>query len=435
MEDRNLDFTLLTRTVGNIPVISLVYSWIVDIMGMIMSFIFEITSSFGIFNIGVCIIIFTIVTRIIMFPLSYKQAKSQKMMSVVQPEIAAIQKKYQGKESDQKSAMMMQAEIKSVYEKYGVSMTGGCIQLIIQMPILFALYKVILNIPAYVGSVKIYFQNIVDAIGGASAIEAVNTFAHSSEALTNVITQSRIKDGIIATTDNIIDFLYHLNPAQWTDFTNNFSQFADAINNNYQYIEQMNNFLGINLATSPGAYGMLSIKAWIIPVLAGLSQYISTKIISSASGSAMMNDENNPTASTMKSMNIMMPIISVFFCFSFASGIGIYWIASSVIMGLQQYLLNKHFNKMNVDDLVKENLDKVNAKRAKKGLPPINEKSSQDNLKRLQERNERVQAALESKQAASKKRVSENDSYYVTNSIADRANMVQQYEERKSKKK
>lgn len=435
MEDRNLDFTLLTRTVGNIPVISLVYSWIVDIMGMIMSFIFEITSSFGIFNIGVCIIIFTIVTRIIMFPLSYKQAKSQKMMSVVQPEIAAIQKKYQGKESDQKSAMMMQAEIKSVYEKYGVSMTGGCIQLIIQMPILFALYKVILNIPAYVGSVKIYFQNIVDAIGGASAIEAVNTFAHSSEALANVITQSRIKDGIIATTDNIIDFLYHLNPAQWTDFTNNFSQFADAINNNYQYIEQMNNFLGINLATSPGAYGMLSIKAWIIPVLAGLSQYISTKIISSASGSAMMNDENNPTASTMKSMNIMMPIISVFFCFSFASGIGIYWIASSVIMGLQQYLLNKHFNKMNVDDLVKENLDKVNAKRAKKGLPPINEKSSQDNLKRLQERNERVQAALEAKQAASKKRVSENDSYYVTNSIADRANMVQQYEERKSKKK
>lgn len=435
MEDRNLDFTLLTRTVGNIPVISLVYSWIVDIMGMIMSFIFEITSSFGIFNIGVCIIIFTIVTRIIMFPLSYKQAKSQKMMSVVQPEIAAIQKKYQGKESDQKSAMMMQAEIKSVYEKYGVSMTGGCIQLIIQMPILFALYKVILNIPAYVGSVKIYFQNIVDAIGGASSIEAVNTFAHSSEALANVITQSRIKDGIIATTDNIIDFLYHLNPAQWTDFTNNFSQFADAINNNYQYIEQMNNFLGINLATSPGAYGMLSIKAWIIPVLAGLSQYISTKIISSASGSAMMNDENNPTASTMKSMNIMMPIISVFFCFSFASGIGIYWIASSVIMGLQQYLLNKHFNKMNVDDLVKENLDKVNAKRAKKGLPPINEKSSQDNLKRLQERNERVQAALEAKQAASKKRVSENDSYYVTNSIADRANMVQQYEERKSKKK
>ena len=90
---------------------------------------------------------------------------------------------------------------------------------------------------------------------------------------------------------------------------------------------------------------------------------------------------------------------------------------------------------MNVDDLVKENLDKVNAKRAKKGLPPINEKSSQDNLKRLQERNERVQAALEAKQAASKKRVSENDSYYVTNSIADRANMVQQYEERKSKKK
>lgn len=369
-----------------------------------------------------------------MFPLSYNQSKSQKLMSAVQPEIMAIQKKYQGK-TDQKSAMMMQAETKAVYEKYGVSMTGGCLQMFIQMPIIFALYKVILNIPAYVGAVKLYFEAIVDAIGGTSAIAAVNTFAHSSEELAKVITQSRIAGGDIVTTDHIIDFLYHLNPAQWVSFTDHFSSAADIIAQNYAHIEQLNSFLGINLASSPMSYGLLSPKAWIIPVLAGLSQFISSKLITGMSNNSAMNDENNPAAATMKSMTYMMPLMSVFFCFSFASGIGIYWVASSVLMGVQQFFLNKHFNKVDTDSLIKANIEKANAKRAKKGLPPINEKSTEENLKRMQEKNEKLQAALEAKEAASKKRVEANDQYYQSTSIADRANMVQQYENRKSKKK
>ena len=152
-------------------------------MGYIMDLIFKATSTLGWTNIGLCIILFTIVTRILIFPMSYNQGKSSRLMSALQPEIKAIQKKYAGRQ-DQQSMMLQQAEIKAVYEKYGVSMTGGCGQLIIQMPIIFALYRVILNIPAYVASVKIPFQNIVDAIGGDTAIDAVNNFAHSSEALT-----------------------------------------------------------------------------------------------------------------------------------------------------------------------------------------------------------------------------------------------------------
>lgn len=170
---------------------------IADLMGVIMDFIFRITSSFGFVNIGLCIILFTIATRIIMLPLSYKQSKSQKIMSALQPEITAIQKKYKGRENDQQAMMMQNAEIRAVYEKYGTSMTGGCVQLLIQMPIIFALYRVILNIPAYVPSVKEYFTNVVNAIAGAAggtqgAIDAVNQFAHSSEALTKLLTQARI---------------------------------------------------------------------------------------------------------------------------------------------------------------------------------------------------------------------------------------------------
>ncbi len=430
-----MNLLFLTRTVGNIPIISLVYSWLVDIMGAIMSLIFTITSQAGIFNIGICIILFTIITRILMFPLSYSQSKSQKMMSAVQPEILAIQKKYKGREGDQKAAMMMQAETRAVYEKYGVSMTGGCLNMVIQMPIIFALYKVILNIPAYVSSVKIYFENIVTAIGGTGAISAVNEFAHSTDELTKVITAARISGGQITTTDHIIDFLYHLNPAQWTSFTDTFSNAAETISENYVHIEQMNSFLGINLAASPMSYTLLSPKAWIIPVLAGLSQFISTKLISGMTPNAGVSDEENPTAATMKSMTYMMPLISVFFCFSFASGIGIYWIASSVLMGVQQFFLNKHFNKTDTKELIKKNIDKANAKRAKKGLPPINEKTTEENLKRMQEKNEKLQAALNAKEEATKKRLEQNEQYYASSSIADRANMVQQYENRKAKKK
>ena len=426
-----MEFVLLTRAGGSIPLISPLFSLIVSFMGWIMDMIFRVTSSFGIMNIGLCIIIFTIVTRIIMFPLSYKQAKSQKLMAVIQPEIMAIQAKYKGMEGDQQAMMRQQAEIKAVYERYGTSMTGGCLQLFIQMPIIFALYRVILNIPAYVSSVRVYFDNIVNAIGGESAIGAVNTFAHSTDELTKVVSLSRIAGGEIATTNHIIDFLYHLNPTQWEAFKNAFSSVADVITTNYVKIEQMNSFLGLNLASSPSSYGLTSIKAWVIPVLAGLSQYFSTKLIAAQTPNA--GGGNDQAAQTMKTMNLMMPLMSVFFCFSFASGIGVYWIASAVLMGVQQYFLNKHFAKMDTEQMLKENIEKTNAKRAKKGLPPINEQAAEQNLKKMQEKQARLDSIREEKEAASKEKMAKADEYYELTSIADRAKMVQQFEQKKKK--
>ena len=205
---------------------------IADLLGYIMDGIFYIMNTFGVVNIGVCIIIFTIVTRILMMPLSYKQAKSQKIMAVIQPQIALIQQKYKGKENDQQAMMMQNAEIKAVYERYGTSMTGGCLQLVIQLPIIFALYRVILNIPAYVSAVKVYFDQIVTAIGGGSAIEMVNNFAHSSETLTKLLTSARIGENI-TTTNHIVDFLYYLSPAQWDTFIDYLGQngISDAVIN------------------------------------------------------------------------------------------------------------------------------------------------------------------------------------------------------------
>ena len=125
-----MEFLVLTKVGG-------ILGPFATVLGIIMDWLFKLTSVFGIQNIGLCIILFTLVTKLLMFPLTLKQQKSSKLMSVMQPELNAIQAKYKGK-TDQESMMKQNVEIQALYEKYGTSMTGGCLQLIIQMPILFA---------------------------------------------------------------------------------------------------------------------------------------------------------------------------------------------------------------------------------------------------------------------------------------------------------
>ena len=117
-------------------------------------------AALGIYNIGFCIILFTIVVRMLMLPMTIKQQKFTKLNAAMNPEIQEIQKKYKDKKNQQ-SQLAMQEEIKSVYDKYGTSPTGSCLQLIIQMPILFALYRVIMNVPAYVKPVKELYLNVL----------------------------------------------------------------------------------------------------------------------------------------------------------------------------------------------------------------------------------------------------------------------------------
>ena len=131
---------------------------IAKVIGVIIDFIYGLlNSAFGIQNIGLSIIILTFVVYMLMLPLTYKQQKFSKLQAKMNPEVQAIQKKYKGK-TDNDSRMAMQTETKEVYDKYGVSMTGSCLQLLIQMPIFFALFRVISNIPAYVGNVRDVYQ-------------------------------------------------------------------------------------------------------------------------------------------------------------------------------------------------------------------------------------------------------------------------------------
>ena len=434
-----MDYLVLTKSGGIIlGPISMILGWIMDAL-------FRFTSTFGVLNIGLCIILFTLVVKLLMFPMTVNQQKSSRLMSVMQPEIQAIQQKYKGK-TDNDSMMRMNVETKAVYEKYGTSMTGGCLPLLIQMPILFALYRVIYNIPAYVGSIKTYFMHVVYAISGVADASAMPTGA--ADALMQFVNDNGIKLTTMpaigdltglqgeALANKMVDILYKLNPAQWEMLADTFPHAADVIAENAAAISQMNSFLGLNLANNPWQ-GLTPNLAWLIPILAGLTQWLSAKLMTA---NQPQMDENSANAQMMKQMNTMMPLMSVFFCFTFPAAVGSYWVASSAFQILQQLLVNAQLNKMDLDEMVQKNLEKANKKRAKKGLPPqtINQNAS-SSLKNIQASQERQEAKRNAAIERSKEQMKESNEYYNRDakpgSLAAKAGMVAKYNEKHDKHK
>ena len=432
-----MDYLVLTKTGG------MILGPVSQILGWIMDLLYRFTSSMGILNIGLCIILFTLVVKVLMFPLTIKQQKSSKLMSVMQPELQAVQNKYKGK-TDNESMMKMNVETKAVYEKYGTSMTGGCLQLLIQMPILLALYRVIYNIPAYVSSVKTYFMQVVYAITNTAAAAdlkegagaALLQFAEENNVPLVGVTKIGDLTGVAgeALGNKMVDILYKLNPEQWGELGKRFPEAATVIGENSVAIEKMNEFLGINLATNPWQ-GMTPNAAWLIPILAGLSQWFSAKLMMS---NQPQQDENSTSAQMMKQMNVMMPMMSVFFCFTFPAAIGIYWVASSVFQIIQQLIVNAYLNKVDMDEMIQKNLDKANAKRAKKGLPP--QKISQNatmNAKNIQAAREKEEKQRSEKLEKTRQQVKESNEYYNMNanpeSLAAKAAMVAKYNEKHNK--
>lgn len=429
-----MDFLVLTKTGGFLGPIA-------NILGYIMEGLFRFTSAFGILNIGLCIILFTLVTKLLMFPLTLKQQKSSKLMAVMQPEIQAIQKKYKDKK-DQDSMMKMNVETKAVYEKYGTSMTGGCLPMLIQLPIMFALYQVMYKIPAYAVSIRHYFDLIIEKLPSGYG---------TSEIFTGLAETHKIINMDFTNVNQVVDLLYKLTDRQWSELSAAFPDIANVATqsgeNVIEVINSMQQFLGMNISYTPiniiieffkGGSDIqifAVICALLVPLLSGLTQWYSTKLMT-ANQPAAASDA--PGSSMMKSMNTTMPLMSVFFCFSFPVGIGIYWVASSVFQVIQQLGVNSYLNKVDVDDLIAKNVEKANKKRAKKGLPPakINQNASAT-LKNIQAAEEKEEAERTAKIEKSKLIAKESTEYYNKDakpgSLASKAGMVQKYNEKHSK--
>ena len=421
--------SMILATKSGTPIIG----QIAVVMGWIMNAIYKVLEAVGIQNLGLCIIIFSILIYLCMTPLQIKQQKFSKLSAIMQPEIQKIQKKYQGKK-DQDSMMKMQEETQAVYQKYGVSATGSCVQLAIQMPILFALYQVIQNIPAYVGSVYNVFNGV------CTKILAVDGF---TDIINNFITDNKMTRvrQVTENADSIVDFLYALSPSQWESLQNisQFSGFSDQISKTASEIQKMQTFGVLNIADQPLSYIktgslILIIAALAIPLLSWATQMLNLKLMPQAA-TQNGNNDNNAMASSMKTMNTVMPLMSAFFCFTFPVGLGSYWIASSVVRSIQQLLINRHLNKMNIDDLVNENMKKMEAKRAKEGLPPqkITNQAHQSarNINKIEKG---MSGTDEANRAKKVEEAYKNASHAKAGSITAKANLVRDYEERNKKK-
>lgn len=411
-----LNFILLTQYDGSIvgPVARL--------LGVLMDGLFNALSAIGIPNIGLAIILFTVVVNVLMIPLTISSQKNMKLNTVIQPEIAKITEKYRGKK-DQASLEKQQRETQMIYDKYGYSPTSGCLPTLIQFPIMLALYRVIYQIPGYVGAIKEQFQHIVDLALTQSG------FAEKIADLATANTMSPDKynfDGSTTESVNyIIDLFYKFDSADWAEFNKLFPALQEQISPYLEKITEMNSFLGgINLAEAPGF--KLSI-ALIIPLLAWFTQWLSIKV--SSAGQNTPNNPNDPTAATMKSMNTFMPIMSAVFCITLPAGLGVYWIASAVVRTVIQYLVNKYFEKVGTDKIVEQKL-------AKQGLPEINADGTYvRNGKVVNMQAESVKK--EKTMPSSVKNTTDSSAYYnkqyEKGSIAARARMVKDFNEKNNK--
>lgn len=393
---------------------------IAQVLGYIFDLLFEALSFLHIGNVAIAIILFTIIVKLCMLPLSIKQQKLAKLNSVMSPEIKAINEKYKDKKNDQNAMMKMQEETKAVYEKYGVSQMGGCVQMLIQMPILLALYQVFRFIPLYITQLKNLFTAFLTDNGGImSASGYTDTMKQFGENIDWTNVNTAITEINKFSTEN------------WEALRNAFPAFSDIIANSHASLEQMNTFLGINMSQEPG-FGLT--LAFLIPVLSGLSQFISVKV---AQGNTPVDDDN-PMAASMIMTTYIFPLMSAFIAISVPAGLGLYWIATSVIQTIITVFINRYYDKLGAETIVKKNVEKRNKKRAKKGLPPEtiakNATVSTKNVNR-----EKAVKSLEQIKAENEKRVKEikeSAQYYKTakpGSLAEKAGMVAKYNEKSSK--
>lgn len=422
---------------------------IAKLLGILMDWIYSGISNITggrVESVVLSIVIITIIIYMCLLPLTIKQQKFSKLSQKMQPEMQAIQAKYKNKK-DQASMMALQEETQLLYQKYGISPMGSCVQMLIQMPILFALYRVFYNIPAYLSGVKGSFTGLVDSIQQTSGyqdtlvslMEKYNVVTSSGLNASNAA--SKLADASGDTLNNfIIDILYKLPSKGWDALMDGkfFDGIQSAVEKTHDALLHFNYFLGLNISDTPwyiiksnftdkpDKWLLFVILALLIPVLSYLTQMINIKLMPQATNG------NDQMANQMKMMNLMMPLMSLFICFTVPVGLGIYWICSALVRGIQQFFVNRHIENLDLEAVMAKNEEKAKKKREKMGLSEdYIKKAAQIKTKSIDNKaNVSVSAGTEEKLA----KAAEYKANAKSGSLASKANMVKEFNERNSRK-
>lgn len=422
---------------------------IAKLLGMLMDWIYSGISNITggrVESVVLSIVIITIIIYMCLLPLTIKQQKFSKLSQKMQPEMQAIQAKYKNKK-DQASMMAMQEETQLLYQKYGISPMGSCVQMLIQMPILLALYRVFYNIPAYLSGVKGSFTGLVDSIQQTSGYQ--DTLVSLMEKY-NVVTSSGLNASNAASkladasgdalSNYIIDILYKLPSKGWDALIDGkfFDGIQSAVEKTHDALLHFNYFLGLNISDTPwyiiksnftdkpDKWLLFVILALLIPVLSYLTQMLNIKLM------PQTTNGNDQVASQMKMMNLMMPLMSLFFCFTVPVGLGIYWICSALVRGIQQFFVNRHIENLDLEAVMAKNKEKAKKKREKMALSEdYIKKAAQIKTKSI-ENKANVSASADTEEKLAK--AAEYKANAKAGSLASKANMVKEFNERNSRK-
>ncbi len=317
-------------------------------------------------NYAVAILIFTILTKLALLPVSIKQQKSTAMMQQFQPKIQALQKKYANNKEK------LNEETMKLYQEEGVNPASSCLPLLITFPVLFGVIDVVYRPLTHIMHLSTSAINSVETIAYNILIQSGNYASNAS--FTSLENFQKVWQKQL-----YIIQAYNMDP----------SQFAG-----YAEFEQLANFdmhlFGMQ-AFDLGANPTLTWPTLLIPIIAGLAQLAFTVY------TQWYQKKKNPDMPSMGAMNLMlyaMPVMSVWFAFSLPMGVGYYWIIQSVIAFVQQIYLNKIYTPEKVAEL----LAKDSAKRKKKGKSYLTRMLEKQQAL-LDEQNAQIQKNEESRKA------------------------------------
>jgi len=380
---------------------------IASVLGLIMNGIYEFFHLFGVKNIALSIFVFTFIVKTLMFPLTIKQQRFSRLQSRITPEIQKIQAKYKGKK-DQESMQKQQMETQAVYQKYGASPTSGCLPLLITLPIMFALYRVINNIPDFVKLVRDEYIVV------AKSIEASGTGV-----LSDIV--ANFENLQLNTIDDIVKSLGVFGSSQWDKLLN--SGISQEGINAIKNIGKVNNFFGLSITNTPN-WRSVSI---LIPLISMGLNFVQNKMM--AVKTKTKDGEPNP----MSSMNVVMPIMSGFFCLMLPIGVGLYWIANSLFSIIQQFFVNKRLDKMDIDELVEKSQERAK-KKYSKSISTSGTSISDLARKQTKSIESKTDSSVESNIANNSADDSDGNSSYTPSSISEIANIMKNKNKEKGDK-
>lgn len=357
---------------------------IAKLLGVISNVCFNLVYAITpIASLGITIILFTIVIKLLLFPLSIKQQKSMIKTQQLQPKIKALQDKYKNS-TDPESQQKMSLEMSALYKENKINPFSGCLPLLIQMPILFALWYVIQQPEAYIGQIAQVINDITTFITGnldgfkTALIDIYQNLStiplDQALALKPILEAQQVYGVDVATISGATQAINAMSASDMNNFiTTFFNQLPSSQNSvmvelsNLMTLKgEIYNFGFLNLVEAPG----FKFPGIIVPLITWLTTYLSYKVSMNIQQSKGQSDPNDMMQKQQKMMMMIFPFMMAFMTINLPSGLGLYWNVTNLIQIGQQVVLNKYFsvdhNKEN--DIIDSSDIKKSSKPKKKGV-------------------------------------------------------------------